>query len=82
MNLSEAVQQYDMCQTCDYVMDMSKTIQIRNVPDSLDRRLKSKAALELALPVRIPAQGDRASCGASQSEGTGGEAGRQGASQV
>jgi len=35
-----------MCSTCDYVMDMSKMIQIRNVPEPLHRRLKSKAALE------------------------------------
>jgi len=36
----------DMRRTCNYVMNMSKMIQIRNVPEPLHRRLKSKAALE------------------------------------
>ena len=31
--------------TCLYVMHMSVMIQIRNVPDGLHRRLKSRAAL-------------------------------------
>ena len=31
--------------TCFYVYHMSKMIQIRNVPDTLHRRLKSRAAL-------------------------------------
>lgn len=31
--------------TCDYVSRMSVMIQIRNVPDDLHRRLKSRAAL-------------------------------------
>jgi len=35
-----------MCGTCKYVEYMPKMIQLRNVPDSLHRRLKSKAALE------------------------------------
>lgn len=35
-----------MCCTCKYVLNMSKMIQVRNVPDSLHRKLKSKAALE------------------------------------
>jgi antitoxin FitA len=35
-----------MCGTCKYVENMPKMIQVRNVPDSLHRRLKSKAALE------------------------------------
>jgi plasmid stability protein len=34
-----------MCCTCFYVHDMSGMIQIRNVPDALHRRLKSRAAL-------------------------------------
>jgi antitoxin FitA len=33
-----------MCQACDNVPNMSKMIQIRNVPDDLHRRLKTKAA--------------------------------------
>jgi plasmid stability protein len=35
-----------MRSTCNYAVSMSKMIQIRNVPDSLHRRLKSRAALE------------------------------------
>jgi plasmid stability protein len=35
----------DMCITCFYVVRMSAMIQIRNVPDALHRRLKSRAAL-------------------------------------
>ena len=35
----------DMCSTCVYVMHMSTMIQIRNVPDALHRKLKSRAAL-------------------------------------
>jgi plasmid stability protein len=31
--------------TCLYVKNMSSMIQIRNVPDALHRRLKSRAAL-------------------------------------
>ncbi len=34
-----------MCTTCVYVYHMSVMIQIRNVPDALHRRLKSRAAL-------------------------------------
>jgi antitoxin FitA len=34
-----------MCTTCFYVENMSMMIQIRNVPDTLHRRLKSRAAL-------------------------------------
>lgn len=34
-----------MCGTCVNVIHMSKMIQIRNVPDALHRRLKSRAAL-------------------------------------
>lgn len=34
-----------MCITCFYVKNMSVMIQIRNVPDALHRRLKSRAAL-------------------------------------
>jgi len=36
----------DMCDTCNYAESMSKMIQIRNVPEVLHRRLKSRAALE------------------------------------
>ncbi len=32
--------------TLMYAMNMSKMIQIRNVPDSLHRKLKARAALE------------------------------------
>ena len=35
-----------MCTTCWYVYNMSKMIQLRNVPDALHRRLKARAALE------------------------------------
>lgn len=34
-----------MCTTCDYALDMSKMIQIRNVPDVVHATLKSRAAL-------------------------------------
>ena len=34
-----------MSTTCFYVFHMSRMIQIRNVPDTLHRRLKSRAAL-------------------------------------
>ena len=34
-----------MCSTCFYTLDMSVMVQIRNVPDALHRRLKSRAAL-------------------------------------
>ena len=34
-----------MLRTCLYVCRMSTMIQIRNVPDALHRRLKSRAAL-------------------------------------
>lgn len=33
-----------MCSTCDHVMHMSKMIQLRNVPDDLHRKLKTRAA--------------------------------------
>jgi antitoxin FitA len=35
-----------MCGTCLYVQDMSKMIQIRDVPESVHRILKSRAARE------------------------------------
>jgi len=35
-----------MGRTCSYVPRMSRTIQIRNVPDALHRRLKARAARE------------------------------------
>jgi len=34
-----------MCCTCEYAYNMSKMIQIRNVPDALHRTLKSRAAM-------------------------------------
>jgi antitoxin FitA len=34
-----------MCSTCFYVYHMGTMVQIRNVPDALHRRLKSRAAL-------------------------------------
>jgi antitoxin FitA len=34
-----------MCCTCNYHLHMSTMIQIRNVPDALHRKLKSRAAL-------------------------------------
>jgi plasmid stability protein len=34
-----------MCFTCNYVIHMSKMVQIRNVPDALHRRLKARAAM-------------------------------------
>jgi len=36
----------DMLFTLKYVTNMSKMIQLRNVPDQLHRRLKARAALE------------------------------------
>ncbi len=35
-----------MCSTCDTLENMSKMIQIRNVPDELHRTLKARAASE------------------------------------
>jgi plasmid stability protein len=35
-----------MCSTCKYVESMAKMLQVRNVPDALHRKLKSRAALE------------------------------------
>ena len=35
-----------MCSTCTYAVHMPKMIQIRNVPDSLHRKLKARAAME------------------------------------
>jgi antitoxin FitA len=34
-----------MCYTCKYVCNMSKMIQLRNVPDALHRSLKARAAM-------------------------------------
>jgi antitoxin FitA len=34
-----------MCIACDHALHMSKMIQIRNVPDALHRRLKSRSAM-------------------------------------
>jgi plasmid stability protein len=36
----------DMLITCMYVVNMSKMIQLRNVPESLHRKLKARAAME------------------------------------
>ncbi len=35
----------DMLVACRYVLNMSKMIQIRNVPEALHRKLKARAAL-------------------------------------
>ena len=35
----------DMCCTCVFALNMPTMIQIRNVPDALHRKLKSRAAL-------------------------------------
>lgn len=35
----------DMCSTCKYAGSMAKMIQVRNVPDSLHRGLKARAAM-------------------------------------
>jgi plasmid stability protein len=35
-----------MWSTCEYLFHMSKMIQLRNVPDTLHRKLKARAALE------------------------------------
>jgi antitoxin FitA len=34
-----------MCSTCNYAFRMSKMVQIRNMPDTMHRILKAKAAL-------------------------------------
>jgi antitoxin FitA len=34
-----------MCSTCKYAFNMSKMIQLRNVPDALHRSLKARAAM-------------------------------------
>lgn len=34
-----------MCSTCNYHINMSKMIQLRNVPEALHRLLKARAAL-------------------------------------
>jgi plasmid stability protein len=34
-----------MCSTCFYALRMGTMVQIRNVPEALHRRLKSRAAL-------------------------------------
>lgn len=34
-----------MLAACEQIMDMAKMIQVRNVPDSIHRALKAKAAL-------------------------------------
>jgi antitoxin FitA len=35
---------FDMCSTCKYACNMYKMVQIRNVPESLHRTLKARAA--------------------------------------
>lgn len=42
----DAAYRLDMFETCIYVCDMPKMIQLRNVPDSLHRKLKARAAME------------------------------------
>ena len=42
---SARIRKVDMSSTCFYVYRMSRMVQIRNVPDALHRRLKSRAAL-------------------------------------
>lgn len=34
-----------MCSTCKYAVNMERMIQVRNVPDSLHRSLKARAAM-------------------------------------
>ena len=34
-----------MLRTCNYALDMSKMIQLRNVPEALHRTLKARAAM-------------------------------------
>lgn len=36
---------FDMFSTCKYAYNMSKMIQVRNVPESLHRTLKARAAM-------------------------------------
>ena len=36
----------DMCCTCKYVLNMSKMIQLRHVPDAVHRKLKARAAMK------------------------------------
>ena len=40
-----ATSRFDMFLTCKYVYNMSKMIQLRNVPDALHRSLKARAAM-------------------------------------
>jgi antitoxin FitA len=35
----------DMCKTCNHAHSMAKMIQVRNVPDTLHRSLKARAAM-------------------------------------
>lgn len=35
----------DMCRTCIYAQDMSKMIQVRNVPERIHATLKARAAM-------------------------------------
>lgn len=42
---SNSQQRIDMWSACFYVLHMGTMVQIRNVPDALHRRLKSRAAL-------------------------------------
>ena len=35
---------FDMCCACKYASSMAKMIQVRNVPDTLHRHLKARAA--------------------------------------
>jgi hypothetical protein len=38
--------QFDMLSTCLYAANMNKMIQIRNVPESIHKKLKARAAME------------------------------------
>ncbi len=40
-----SIVQFDMCCTCKHAVRMGVMIQIRNVPETLHRELKSRAAL-------------------------------------
>ena len=42
--IDEIAAAFDMFITCDHAVNMSKMIQVRNVPDQLHRKLKVKAA--------------------------------------
>ena len=45
MKAVAGVRRVDMWPTCAHALSMSKMIQIRNVPDTLHRKLKARAAI-------------------------------------